>query len=456
MTNLRDLDTICGVATQIGESGVSIIRISGNNALKILFKLFRDKKHKSIDKIDAYHIKYGFIIDLKDENIIDEVLVSFMRSPKSYTCEDVVEINCHGGIAAADRVLKEVIKSGARLADNGEFTKRAFLNGRIDLSQAEAIQDIVLSKTDLSMESALKQSLGSINSDIKLFRNEILSLIAHIEAAVDFPEDDIEEITGEKVLEGLDDIISRVEALIESYDFGKVVRDGIKVSIIGKPNVGKSSLLNVLLNEDRAIVTNIPGTTRDSIEEYININGLLIKVIDTAGIRDTKDAVEKIGVDVTKKKIDESDLILLVLDSTEGMTEDDNDILSQINLKKHIFVFNKCDLLNEPIKDEKDAVYISAKTGEGIDDLKSIIYSLFLNKDIKVNDVSITNKRHKDVLIRVLIQLKSAVETLSDKYSVDLVSIDLKNSWDILGEISGETLKEDLIDEIFSKFCLGK
>jgi len=453
---LRDFDTICGVSTQIGESGISIIRISGEDALMILFKLFRDKKFESIDKMNSYHIKYGYIVDLEGGDVIDEVLVSFMRSPKSYTCEDVVEINCHGGIIASDRVLKEVIKGGARLADNGEFTKRAFLNGRIDLSQAEAIQDIILSKTNLSMESALNQSLGSINGDIKFLREKILSLIAHIEAAVDFPEDDIEEITAEKVLEGLDDIISRVEDLIESYDFGKVVRDGIKVSIIGKPNVGKSSLLNVLLNEDRAIVTNIPGTTRDSIEEYLNINGLLIKIIDTAGIRETKDAIEKIGVDVTRKKIDESDLVLLVLDSTEGMTEDDHDILNQIDLKKHILVFNKCDLLSEPTKDEKDAVYISAKTGQGIDDLKNLIYSLFLNKDITMKDVSITNKRHQDVLIRALIQLKSASVTLNDKYSIDLVSIDLINAWEILGEIIGETLREDFIDEIFSKFCLGK
>lgn len=453
---MREFDTICGISTQIGEAGISIVRISGDNALKILFKIFRNKSNEEILIMQPYQMKYGYIIDLEDKNIIDEVLVSFMASPKSYTCEDVVEINCHGGIVAVNKVLKEVIKSGARLADNGEFTKRAFLNGRIDLSQAEAVQDIITSKTNLSMESALAQSLGNINKEIKGLRNEILALIANIEATVDFPEDDIEEITGEKVLEGVNDIINRVEQLIKSFDIGKVVRDGIKVSLIGKPNVGKSSLLNVLLNEERAIVTNIPGTTRDTIEEYININGLLIKIIDTAGIRETKDEVEKIGVDITRKKIDESDLVLLVLDSTEGITKEDESILNYVKQKKHIILFNKCDLLNEPVKNENKRIYISAKMGYGIDDLKDMIYNLFLNKQIKRNDVNITNKRHEDVLIRTLTHLNSAATTLKDKYSIDFASIDLRNAWEVLGEITGETLKEDLLDEIFSRFCLGK
>ncbi|MCL2322349.1 MAG: tRNA uridine-5-carboxymethylaminomethyl(34) synthesis GTPase MnmE [Oscillospiraceae bacterium] len=451
---MRDFDTICAIATQIGESGISIIRLSGAHSLGILFKIFRNKKFGTIEEFKPYTIKYGFIVD--NENVIDEVLVSYMRSPKSYTAEDVVEINCHGGIIAADKIVKEVIKNGARLAEPGEFTKRAFLNGRIDLTQAEAIQDIIISKTDLSMDSAMKQSLGSINDEIKLIRAEILSFIAHIEAIVDFPEDDMEEIASEKLLCDISILADKIDALIKSFEFGKVIREGIKVSIIGKPNVGKSSLLNVLLNEERAIVTDIPGTTRDAIEELLNINGLLIKIIDTAGLRETKDVVEKIGVNVAKKKIDESDLVLFVLDASEGMTDEDIIILDYISLKKHILVMNKCDLLSKVYNDEKDIVYISAKEHIGINALKDKIYNLFLNKEIKYGGTDITNKRHADILIRGLAQLNCAKETLLNKYPIDLVSIDLRNSWSILGEISGDTLNENIIDEIFSKFCLGK
>ncbi len=453
---MRDLDTICAIATQIGESGISIIRLSGSNSTNILSKLFRNKKNQTVRSFEPFTMKYGFIVDQDDENIIDEVLISFMKSPKSYTCEDVVEINCHGGIMAVNKILKEVIKSGARLADPGEFTKRAFLNGRIDLTQAEAVQDIILSKTDLSIKSAIDQSLGSINKEIKLYRNELLSLIAHIEATVDFPEDDIEEITGETILKNLLIMENNINDLIKSFEVGKIIREGIKVSIIGKPNVGKSSLLNVLLKEERAIVTSIPGTTRDTIEEFVNINGLLIKIIDTAGIRETKDVVEKIGVDISKKKIDESDLVLFILNALEGMTEDDKSILKYINLKKHILVFNKADLLNTPYHNENNTVYISCKDSIGIDDLRNIIFNMFLNKEIKKTDINITNERHKDILIRALVQIKSAMKALDNKYSIDVASIDLRNAWSILGEISGDTLKENLIDEIFSKFCLGK
>ncbi len=453
---MRDLDTICGISTQIGESGISIIRISGNGGLNILSKIFKTKKNVDILSMASYTMKHGFIVDDRGETI-DEVIVSYMRGPKSFTAEDVVEINCHGGIVSVNRVLKEVLKCGARLSDRGEFTKRAFLNGRIDLSQAEAVFDIISSKTDLSMDSALKQSMGSISYEIQSLREELISIIAHIEATVDFPEDDIEEITCGKVKELLIPIIDKVNELIHSFEVGRIVREGIKVAIIGKPNVGKSSLLNALLKEDRAIVTEVPGTTRDTIEELINIDGLLIKIIDTAGIRNTSDVVEKIGVDISFKKIDESDLVLLIIDSKFGICNEDEIILNYIDSKKHILVFNKIDLINKSdFNYDKNSVLISAKTGEGIDDLKNKIYELFLLGEVKNKKVSITNVRHSDVLIRASMHLNEAMLILKDVYSIDLASIDLRNAWTVLGEITGDSIKEEIIDEIFSKFCLGK
>lgn len=459
---MREFDTIAAIATARGESGISIIRISGREALKIGCSIFKGKRNRKLDDIKPYTMRYGYIIDKKNDEIIDEVLVSYMKAPRSYTAEDTVEINCHGGNTATNRVLEEVIKNGARMAEPGEFTKRAFLNGRIDLSQAEAVIDIIRAKTELSMKSAVMQAEGKMSREIKDFRKKLIELIAHIEATVDFPEDDIEGITAEEVKIGLNTLMKEIDKILLSAEEGKIIRDGLNVVIIGKPNVGKSSIMNALIEENRAIVTAVPGTTRDIIEEYISIDGIPLKIIDTAGIRETNDIVEKIGVEKTKEKINEADLIMLMLDSSEELTEEDIEIEKYIKDKKYIVLLNKSDLCpkldKENIK-ELNAEYIietSAKTGSGIDETKECIKKLFFNGKVQSKDILLTNMRQKEALNRARKSLLSASEILSQVESIDLASIDLRNAWNYLGEITGDTLQEDIIDKIFSEFCIGK
>lgn len=459
---MKEFDTIAAVATSLGEGGISIIRVSGDKALPIVSSIFKGKNSRSLEDIKPYTMRYGYIIDKKNDERLDEVLVSFMKGPKSFTAEDCVEINCHGGVLSTNRVLEEVVMAGARLAEPGEFTKRAFLNGRIDLSQAEAVIDIIRAKTELSMKSALAQSEGRISKEIKVLRNRLLGVIAHIEATVDFPEDDLEEITSDKVSEDLKDIIDNINSMINTANEGRILREGLNVVIVGKPNVGKSSLLNALLMEKRAIVTEVPGTTRDVIEEYINIDGIPVKIIDTAGIRDTEDIVEKIGVEKSKEKIEQSDLIILMLDLSRNIDDEDREIIQFIKDKKYIVLLNKSDLnnvLNVSLLHELNKDYIlplSAKTGEGLDKLKDIIKDMFFTGEVKATEVMVTNGRHKEALIRANERCTAALDTLNSKLSIDLASIDVRSAWSHLGEVTGETLEEDIIDKIFSEFCIGK
>ncbi len=459
---MKEFDTIAAIATAIGESGVSIIRVSGSKSLEIVNKIFKAKNGKNILDIKTYTMRYGNLIDASNGSIIDEVIVSFMKGPKSFTAEDTVEVNCHGGIFVTGIILEEILKCGARIAEPGEFTKRAFLNGRIDLSQAEAVMDIITSKTEASTKAAVMQAEGRVCKEINILRDELLEIIAHIEATVDYPEDDLEEMTSEKTTEVLEVVLAKIIKLILNADEGKILREGLKTAIIGKPNVGKSSLLNVLLEENRAIVTDVAGTTRDVIEEYININGIPINLMDTAGIRETDDTIEKIGVEKSKQKIEEADLIVFMLDSSSVLDEKDLEIIEYIKNKKYIVLLNKIDLPRKidenSLKDinPESIIEISAKNGFGIDELKSKIESLFFKGNIKLNDYVITNTRHKAALIKARKSLVDALEALRNTSAIDLASIDVRNAWYALGEVTGDTLEEDLIDKIFKNFCLGK
>lgn len=459
---MKEFDTIAAVATSLGEAGISIIRISGDKALRIVSNIFKGKNNRGLEDIKSYTMRYGYIIDKEKDEVIDEVIISFMKGPRSFTAEDTVEINCHGGVIATNRVLEEVIKSGARLAEPGEFTKRAFLNGRIDLSQAEAVIDIIRAKTELSMKSALAQSEGRISQEIKALRHKLLGIIAHIEATVDFPEDDLEETTALITEAQLKSVLNEIERLLSSASEGKIIREGLDTVIVGKPNVGKSSLLNAMLMEKRAIVTDIPGTTRDVIEEFISIDGVPVKIIDTAGIRETEDVVEKIGVERSREKINEADLIILMLDSSRSLDGEDLEIINYIKERKYIVLLNKSDLGNkinkEDIKDlnSEYVIEVSAKTGEGLEKVKESIKHLFFKGEITSKDTIITNTRHKEALIRAKESCKAALSALNNTFAIDLASIDLRNAWASLGEITGETLEEDIIDKIFSEFCIGK
>lgn len=459
---MKEFDTIAAIATPVGEGGISIIRISGAKALAVAAGIFRGSNGRSLMDIKPYTMRYGDIIDLENDEIIDEVIVSYMKAPKSFTAEDTIEINCHGGIISTKRILETVIKEGVRIAEPGEFTKRAFLNGRIDLSQAEAVMDIITAKTELAMKSAISQSGGRVSKEIKKLREELLAMIAHIEATVDYPEDDLEEITAENTISDLNKLQERIGWLLKTAEEGKILREGLSTVIVGKPNVGKSSLLNILTNENRAIVTDVAGTTRDVIEEYINMDGVPIKIIDTAGIRETDDVVEKIGVEKSKEKIEEADLVILMLDSSRELDEEDLRIAEYIKDKKYIVLFNKSDLKininREDIKflNSEYMIEVSVFNGEGIDKLKETIKELFFSGDIKSQEILITNSRHKDVLFRANENISSAIGALKDTSAIDLASIDLRNAWSNFGEITGDTLAEDLIDKIFKEFCLGK
>lgn len=459
---MKEFDTIAAIATSIGEGGISIIRISGSDALRIASSIFKGKNDKSIKEIKSYTMRYGHIYDIKTEEIIDEVILSFFKGPKSFTAEDTIEINCHGGIIATNRVLQEVIKAGARLAEPGEFTKRAFLNGRIDLSQAEAVIDIIRAKTELSMKSAVAQAEGQISQEIKILRNKLLEIIAHIEATVDFPEDDLEEVTSEITTSKLLKVSLEIDNLLSSADEGKILRDGLATVIVGKPNVGKSSLLNNLLMEKRAIVTDVPGTTRDVIEEYMNLDGVPIKIIDTAGIRATDDFIEKIGVEKSKEKIKEADLIILMLDASRELDFEDLEIINFIKDNKYIVLLNKSDLpskisnLDLKVLNSQYIIDVSAFTGEGINMLKSTIKQLFFKGEVTTDSAMITNIRHKQALLRAKESCTFALEALKNTLAIDLASIDVKNAWVSLGEVTGETVEEDIIDKIFSEFCIGK
>ncbi len=460
---MKEFDTIAAIATPIGEGGVAIIRISGENALKIASKIFKPKNDYDINNMKTYTMKYGNVLDLESKEIIDEVILSYMKAPSSYTGENVVEINCHGGVVSTSSVLNQIIRAGARLAEPGEFTKRAFLNGRIDLSQAEAVMDIITAKTELSMKSAMLQSSGALSKSITELRKYLLNVLASIEYAVDFTEDD-EDIIDDNLLneikDGINKTIIKAKKLLSNADEGKIIRDGLNVVIVGKPNVGKSSLLNALLREKRAIVTDVPGTTRDVIEEYINLEGIPIRITDTAGIRHTEDIVEKIGVEKSKEKLEEADLIILMLDISRDINEDDQIIIDKIKDKKYIALLNKVDLdmkISQDILSQlNNKISISAKTGEGINCLKDEIKKLFFNGEIDSESLIISNTRHKQALYKAVENCDLALNKINSNEYLDLISIYITAAMKALGEITGEELEEDLLNKIFSEFCVGK
>lgn len=459
---MKEFDTICGIATPLGEGGISIIRVSGSDSLKIINKIFKGKNACDILDMKSYTMRYGHICDINSKFEIDEVIISYMKGPRSFTAEDVVEVNCHGGVVSTGRVLEEIIKAGARIAEPGEFTKRAFLNGRIDLSQAEAVMDIIRAKTDLSMKSAVMQSNGALSKEIGKLREYMLNTLALIEYSVDFTEDDEEpdETISIRVQEQLTIAIKDINKLLEGANEGRIIRDGLKLAIIGKPNVGKSSLLNCLLKEKRAIVTDIPGTTRDIIEEFISLDGIPVKITDTAGIRETEDEVEKIGVERSREKIDEADLIVLMLDSSHPLEIEDREIIDKVKNKKYVVLMNKNDLekkiSDKDIKDLKNVIYISAKTGFGIDELKEKVKELFFNGEVDSESMIISNNRHKQALYRALENCQEALDRVKSNEYLDLISIYVTSALKALGEITGSELEEDLINKIFSEFCVGK
>ena len=450
-------DTIVAISTASGVWAISIIRLSGSKALEVASKIF---KGKDLKKVDSHTINHGYIID-KNRNIIDEVLVSVMLAPKTYTMEDIVEINTHGGIASTNKVLELCLVNGARLAQPGEFTKRAFLNGRIDLTEAEAIEDVINSSTDKSLILSMNQLTGSLKNLITETRKDIMGLIANIEVNIDYPEyEDAEDITLKRLKEKLLPIKSKLEELLKNSNDAKIIKDGINICMIGRPTVGKSSLLNTFLEEDKAIVTDIAGTTRDIVEGETIINGIKINFLDTAGIRETANVVEKIGVDKSKKIINTADLIILVLNNNEKLTPDDLDLLDLIKDKNYIIFVNKNDLpanIDLPIGKYTNVVYGNTLTTAGIKELKEMITTIFNLEKINTNDPTyITNARHKALIEVALNYLNSALENIDNGYSVDMLEIDIRACWDTLGEIIGATYKDELLDELFSNFCLGK
>ena len=446
----------------MSNSGIGIIRISGPEAFAVADRIYRSKKgEKKLQEQPSHTIHYGYIAD--GDEMIDEVLVMLMRGPHSFTAEDTVEINCHGGVLAMKKVLETVIKYGARPAEPGEFTKRAFLNGRLDLSQAEAVMDIIQAKNQYALQSSLSQLKGSVLRPIKELREEILYQIAFIESALDDPEHISLEKYPEKLAEKTDKWIEKTESLIASFDNGRIVKEGINTVIVGKPNAGKSSLMNVLVGEDRAIVTDIAGTTRDTLEEQIFFGGISLNVIDTAGIRDTEDIVEKIGVEKAKEKAEKADLMIYVVDSSTDLDENDDEIIEMIKGKKAIVLLNKTDLnavtTEEQLKGRIDhpIISISAKEKTGIEQLEETLKAMFFHGNLQFNDeVYITNVRQKQALEEAKDSLKQVKNSIDMEMPEDFYSIDLMSAYEALGRITGESVEDDLVNEIFGKFCMGK
>ena len=455
-------DTIAAIATAPGEGGIGIIRISGDRSLEVAEQIFKSKSNKPIKEYNTRTLIYGNIVD--EDKIIDEVLVAYMKGPNSYTAEDVIEINCHGGFISVKKILELILSKDVRLADEGEFTKRAFLNGRIDLSQAEAIIDVIKSKTDVAHEVAQSHLEGALAKKIKELRMSITEVLAHLTVSIDFSEEDVEEITYNTLKEKSEEIRKEIKKLYDTAESGKILRDGLKTVIVGKPNVGKSSLLNSILGENRAIVTDIAGTTRDVIEEFVNIKGIPLKIVDTAGIRETENVVEKIGVEKSKEYLNLADLVIMVLDSSRKLDCEDIEILENLKNKKSIVLLNKTDLENkieiDKVKeyiDEYNIIKISALRHEGIEQLQEKIEDMVYGGDVKnSSNLMITNSRHKDALLKAYEAINDAISAIEQYMPYDFIEVDFKNIWDYLGYINGDTVTEDLLDTIFANFCIGK
>lgn len=457
-------DTIAAIATAPGEAGIGIVRISGEKALAIADQIFISKQGKKLSNYPVRRMTYGHITNPDNNEKIDEVLVYYTKGPYTYTKEDVVEINCHGGVIPVKKILELVLRKGARPAEPGEFTKRAFLNGRIDLAQAEAVMDLISAKTDKGFDVALDQLEGSLSKKVSVIRNKLIDMLAHIEVSIDFSEEDIDEVTLDYLLHESIEVKKEIGVLLKTADTGKILREGLSTVIVGKPNVGKSSLLNALLREARAIVTEVPGTTRDVIEEHLNIRGIPLRIIDTAGIRETEDIVEKLGVQKSKEFFNKADLIIFMLDSSRELTREDLEILELINNKKALILINKTDLAQkidmEKIKGlvkDKKIIKISLVEERGIEEVEEAIEALVYKGEIKAkNQLLVTNARHKNSLERGLQSIREGIEAIEKKMPLDFVEVDVKNTWEALGEITGDTVAEDIIDHIFKNFCLGK
>ncbi|CAJ1000709.1 MULTISPECIES: tRNA uridine-5-carboxymethylaminomethyl(34) synthesis GTPase MnmE [Bacillales] len=457
-----EFDTIAAVATPMGEGGIAVIRVSGPDAIEVVDKIYRGKR--KLSTVDSHTIHYGHLYDPQTGERVEEVLVSVMRAPRTFTREDVVEVNCHGGIVSVERVLELILDNGARLAEPGEFTKRAFLNGRIDLSQAEAVIDLIRAKTDKAMKVALNQVEGKLSQLIRKLRQNLIEAMAHIEVTLDYPEHDVEEVTQNFLREKCTEVKQEIGRLLQTARQGKILREGLSTAIIGRPNVGKSSLLNSLVQEEKAIVTDVAGTTRDVIEEYVNVRGVPLRLIDTAGIRETEDIVEKIGVEKSRQLLQQADLVLLVLNYNESLTPDDYAIFDAAKGFQVIVIINKVDLPQRIDLDEvrrhfpnRPLILTSAREETGIDQLEQAIADLFFSGRVQQDDLTyVSNARHIQLLRQAEQAIDDAISGIDNLMPIDMVQIDIKKAWELLGEVIGESVGEDLIDQIFSQFCLGK
>ncbi|CAM4162740.1 tRNA uridine(34) 5-carboxymethylaminomethyl synthesis GTPase MnmE [Bacillus luti] len=457
-----EFDTIAAISTALGEGAIAIVRVSGDDAVEKVNRIF---KGKDLTEVPSHTIHYGHIVDLDTNQVIEEVMVSIMRAPRTFTRENIVEINCHGGLVSVNKVLQLILAQGVRLAEPGEFTKRAFLNGRIDLSQAEAVMDLIRAKTDRAMNVAINQMEGRLSKLIGRLRQEILETLAHVEVNIDYPEyDDVEEMTHNILIEKATYVRTEIAKILETSKQGKILREGIATAIIGRPNVGKSSLLNSLVQEKKAIVTDIAGTTRDVIEEYVNVRGVPLKLIDTAGIRETEDVVERIGVERSKEMMSQADLVLVVVNYSEALTNEDEDLFRAVQGKDFIVIVNKTDL-PQAIDMERvtelsagnRVITTSLIEEQGIDELEKAIAELFFEGTIDSADMTyVSNARHIGLLTQAGKTIGDAIEAIENGVPIDMVQIDLTRTWEILGEITGDTVHESLIDQLFSQFCLGK
>lgn len=459
------MDTIAAISTPMGEGAIAIVRLSGPEAIQIADKIYKGPKGKTLSSVESHTIHYGHIVDRPSDRVVEEVMVSVLKAPRTFTREDVIEINCHGGIVTVNQVLQLALREGARLAEPGEFTKRAFLNGRIDLSQAEAVMDLIRAKTDRAMNVAMNQMEGRLSALVRRLRSEILETLAHVEVNIDYPEyDDVEEMTHQILVEKATAVKKEIETLLRTSEQGKILREGLSAVIIGRPNVGKSSLLNSLVHEAKAIVTDIPGTTRDVIEEYVNVRGVPLRLVDTAGIRETEDIVERIGVERSRQVLKEADLILLVLNYSEELSEEDVKLFEAVEGMDVIVILNKTDL--EPkidtervreLANGRPVVTTSLLKEEGINDLEEAIQSLFYTGAIESGDLTyVSNTRHITILQQAKRAIEDALSGIEQDVPIDMVQIDLTRCWELLGEIIGDSVHESLIDQLFSQFCLGK